>query len=997
MTPRLTVDLWPHPLTDEGRIGREIGLPADPTVEGVVRRLFPALRHVEHVSAALDGEPVPAHAWSAARLRGGEVLTLRRICRGGGGDSDARQAILTIAVLAAAYAGAGPLAGALSISSSAAFTTIMVGGGLIVQTLASPSTPAFRGRPEPSAAATGRGFAPASSANRTRPHGPMLLVLGRHRVYPDRVSDVEYRRDSSGEMDVRQYLSWGVGDLAIGDLLIGSAALSTYRNTSATTFLPGTTPWGPTDRLVRVQGVDLTIEGTARVTRAAHPDAVGVVFLVQTRLGYTDDAGAARSRSVTIEAAAGGSTVTRTFSGDDYSIEQYEIEIVFSSPSASREVSLRRRTEAAGDARAADDVRWVTLRSLLPVPSSLDRSADTLTRVDVRVTDQVGSRLDPIHAVVEQRVPVWDGSAWTAARQPSTNPAALYRAVALGWRAADGTLLAGAGLTAAEVDDAALGAWYDWCAAHEPVLHCSLVVDRDMDCQRLLEHVARCGRASPTWQTGKLGVVWERTRAATAAVTPERIVAGTMNAVWAADPVADEVIAKYVDPEHDWTVREVRRRAPGATGSAARTVTIDATGVTNAAQASYLAGLQAAHQEIHRRRLTWEMDRSALALARGDVVRLSHALVTGGTSGRARSVRARAVALDRDVDVPAGSTLLVAGPDRTTAQAAIASAEGSPPVLVLAAPLPAALVEADPDDVAWRLYPAGEDPLAVRIVSVEPVSRDRVRLSAIDESSRYTAIPEATEEIISITTSGTHRWAGPGTAALVWLVSGRGGRGGLGGRAGRQGAGVDRSLQRVGDGPGGLGGGGGQGGLHAAGGRAGSGGAGRAGGGGGSGYTEGPSYGRSHEPERIYWAAGGNGGGGGGGGAGGAGGATVLTVGDDTWTTGEGLGGAGRDGETSFSPSGRNRGIGGRGGFSPGRTTRDHDRAGALSIEVVALTGLSPGDELVFVLGAGGGHGTHGGAGGAGGAVGTSHHNRGIVPTPVTTIAQAGYARILPT
>ena len=963
--PTVTADLWPHPLTEEGRAVRDLGVRPGETLADLVGRILPGPHAPHVVAAAVDGRPLPADGWAGVHLRGGEIVTLRRVCQGGGGGgSDVRQTLLTLAVVVAAYYGAPHLATAIGVSESAAFTSIMIGGGLIVQAVASPNRPAFDPVREPPEA-RGRGYSSASSANRVRPHQPMLLVLGSHRVYPDRVTDVEtFRDETSGDLVVRQLLSWGVGDLDIGSLQIGTSALSAYRSTHVTTWLPGASPYGATDRIVHVEEIGLDIELTHAVSRTARRGAVSVVLLLQTRLGYTDDTGRARARSVTVTATAGAQTVSRTYSGSSYDVAQHELRITFTGPADRQVVSLRRTRAATGDARSADDLRWLALRSESVVPAAYDRGADTLTRVDVRASGQIGTRLDPVHALVGQRVPTWDGDAWTAGREVASNPAAVFRAVALGWRSADGQLLAGAGLDLDEVDSTVLGAWFEWCAAHQPVLECNLVLDAEMDVQRLLELVARCGRASPTWQTGRLAVVWERARAPTAAITPARIVAGTMSVVWAGSPVADEVVMRYVDPDHDWAVRDVRARSPDAAGaSASRSVTIDGAGVTSSAQAAYLCSLQAARQSLHRRRLSWEQGPAALALARGDVALLSHALVTGGVTGRARAVTPWTVALDRDVDVPAGSAILLDFPGGSHAQRDVAGVEGSPPVIVFESALDSVPDVDAPGDVAWRLYSADEKPLAVRVAAIEPIEDGRVRVEAMDETPAYRGSVEGSASSITITESGEHVWAGPGSTATVWLVSGRGGPGGRGGLQGPAGPPADGSYHSL-RAYGGLGGPGGPGGLDGAGGRRAP--AGTPGPRGARGYTlteyrpAGPG---SDDEVVVYTAIGGGGGGGGGGGAGGAGGATSMTLGDAVYTTGVGRGGRGEGG----------RG-GAAGGSAPGRTSEAAvplGYRGEVDTEVVSLTDLSVGDVLQFSLGAGGGSGGAGGDGGAGAPGGT--------------------------
>jgi hypothetical protein len=65
----------------------------------------------------------------------------------------------------------------------------------------------------------------------------------------------------------------------------------------------------------------------------------------------------------------------------------------------------------------------------------------------------------------------------------------------------------GAGLPDARIDVEAIKAWGAWCDAEG--LCFDAVIDAPISLADLLSRIALSGRASPTWATGKLGVVWE--------------------------------------------------------------------------------------------------------------------------------------------------------------------------------------------------------------------------------------------------------------------------------------------------------------------------------------------------------------------------------------------------------------------------------------------------------------------------------------------------------
>ena len=150
----------------------------------------------------------------------------------------------------------------------------------------------------------------------------------------------------------------------------------------------------------------------------------------------------------------------------------------------------------------------------------------------------------------------------------------------------------------------------------------------------VLTIIAQCGRASPSWQTGRLGAVWEAPDTpVTALVTPGNIIAGSFKVEWEGGKAAGEIVCRYVEPGLDWQWNTVRRAVPGAPASG-RAATLTLTGVTDRAQAAKECNLAAARQRYHRRKLTFEMGAEGTAIARGSVVRLTHGLIDGGVAGR---------------------------------------------------------------------------------------------------------------------------------------------------------------------------------------------------------------------------------------------------------------------------------------------------------------------------------------------------------------------------
>ena len=797
----LSVDLRPHPLTAAGREAVAIAAPPGATVADAMALALPpgapapaALAGA--VEAALDGRVVPPEAWDTTPVAGARTLAIRAALAGG--DSDPLRAALQIAVLAAAMqlpllapASWGLAAeGGLTLSGSLASAAILTAGTLVANAVApmEPEPVPAPGRLE----APAEQYALAGGANRARPYGPMLLVLGAHRVFPD-LAAREYTEFRSGEQFLSQLFSFGIGDLEVSDIRVGDTPLDSFDEVAHALYAPAAAVTLVHGAVAAAEGAALPLAAEGADPKTAPPawtvrttagDTTRIAVDLVARLYDIDRSGAVRAAAMTaaVEWRAHGAKDADPWtaravalSGDSQAqlrhSERWDV------PAGQYDVRVRIADAAeTGDARRPRQAAWTALRSYRAAGPAVPR-ADWRLAVDARASGQLSGRLDRLSALAAQKVPVWtpgaNGAAgsWSAdtasGRRASSNPAAVFRAFARGWRlggGATGRPLAGSLRAAADIDDAVLGAWHEWCEAKD--LRCDYVLDRPVQPEEAEALIARCGRAAPSWATGKLGVVWEDAGdQPTMSVTPERIVAGSMAARWANAPAAEEISARFVDPEAGWTWSEARRLMPGV-AAPAYTAAIQLPGVTRAGQAAQECNLQAARQLHHRRRLEWEMGADGAALARGDVVWITHDLVSGGRTGRFSAAPAAspdssrpppsrwALRAERPHGVPAppGSWgwLLIEAPDGAlhTARAYPHAAPSDRFDLWTGEELPAAMGgPADANqpggaaaaDWTWRFYAAGAEPLKARIVAVEPRSAERVRVHAIDEVAAYHA------------------------------------------------------------------------------------------------------------------------------------------------------------------------------------------------------------------------------------------------------------------
>ena len=211
----LIVDRWRHPLTAEGREIVPMVVAPGSTLADVVRRTDAG----EDVLVELDGEYIPRDEWAGRALSRTHVVTLRP--RMAGGDAGEKlRSVLQIAVAVAAIAASAAIGG---FWGAVAATAIIIGGNLVINALLPlprPERPSPAGRPEALYSISGGG-------NRARPYEPMLLVLGRHRVFPD-LAAREYTEYRGGEQYLAQVFSFGIGDLRVGPLFYGQTLLAEY-------------------------------------------------------------------------------------------------------------------------------------------------------------------------------------------------------------------------------------------------------------------------------------------------------------------------------------------------------------------------------------------------------------------------------------------------------------------------------------------------------------------------------------------------------------------------------------------------------------------------------------------------------------------------------------------------------------------------------------------------------------------------------------------------
>ena len=756
---QVTLDLWPHPLTGEGRCTRLLSVAPGTTLAGLADDV--GMLAADGVAIEVDGVAVARDAWERHPLPPGAVVVVRAT------GADGLRTLLQIAtIVAALYVPTlGPIAAQAAWVGKAVSAGIMIGGNLVVNALVPPRVPEIGDGQR----ADDPIYSLAGGANSARPWQPMALVLGTHRLHPD-LAGASYTELRGEDQYLLQIFDFGLGAaLAVSDLHIGDTPLDEYQDVTLDWGLAGapvTNVEGDVHTLVVAAELNWPDdEGATEADWIVRRSAAGAVRLILDFTGslFRIDGTSVAQQTMDIQigyrpiptgSSAAPAWTDRTYTLQHGSRTPYRAAIEIAPATGQYDVRVRRT--AAPPTALTDEARmsWAALRTLQA--DTADYAGRNRLGMVIRATAQLSGRLDRVSAQVSQHVPVWDAeaSAWTAP-QATSNPAWILRWLALGvWigteAEGDRRLIAGAGLDASQIDDDGLKLWGAWCDAEE--LSCDYVA-RGETLQRLFEIIAQCGRATLSWSTGRLGVVWDAAdRPATALVTPANIVTGSYRTQWSGERVADEIVGRYIDRDSGWERREVRRIAPGATTVQVST-SIDLPGVTTREQAQREVNLQAARQVYHRRRHDWEMPIDALPAGRGDVVYVTHSLIDGGQAGRLRQVGpGDEVTLPEPVTLGADPHLLVGLPDgslyQSTALAHPAGVVSPSARLLLTPPLPAPAAGAwDPLDCIWRYHGGDDPPAAVRIVSITPSEEGIVRLAAIDETPLYYAAKDLPTDV----------------------------------------------------------------------------------------------------------------------------------------------------------------------------------------------------------------------------------------------------------
>ena len=398
------------------------------------------------------------------------------------------------------------------------------------------------------------------------------------------------------------------------------------------------------------------------------------------------------------------------------------------------DVRVRRTSPDDADTSHQSSTEWLGIRSYQE--GVADYTNQTVIGIKIKASGQLNGALEQLSALGVKPTWVWDGLSWDFTT--TTNPAWWYLNLARGLRDSAGKILYGGGLEDNQIDIDGIKAWAIFCDANN--LNFSAVFDQPTPLADALQTIARCGFASISWATGKLGVVWDAPDQPHVMVFGmANICKGSFEVSYITDNLADEIVVNYNDRYNNWESSQVRVTVPGTAGTPIKTSSIDLMGCTTNAHAAKFANALAAQQYYRRRTITWETDLEGFVCQRGDVVILSHDLTQWGYSGRLMSVNGTTITLNKAVP-RSGSTeyLMIQSPDGDTEIFTLPPGSGESDTLLL----PTAFVLQSgytAIDHKWCFSPQPTPGKKVKITSVQPMSETRIKLTATDEFHEYYA------------------------------------------------------------------------------------------------------------------------------------------------------------------------------------------------------------------------------------------------------------------
>ena len=675
--------------------------------------------------------------WDTVCPDPGSIINVKAEVAGGGGDGNkVLNTVLMVAlVIAVVVAQQYELLPVIAGSQAVAGAAIMIAGSLIINALVPilPPSAATIDTASGSNATSSPTYNLSGGSNSIRPYQSMPIVMGTHRFFPD-LGALPYTEYRDNDQYLYQIFHFGLSDLTLTDFKIGTNDLTNYSEYT----------WYDQESDGRILAFPGNVDSLAGATltnaagwiqRTSSSSAYRLGIDVTGVFYYANDRGGLDYTSVNFEVqykltSSGTWSSSLNYSIGNNSQTPVRKTIYIDVPTGTYDVRIRRITGDTEDSRLQNKTGFDTLRTY-----QLDTSTyygQKRRGLVIRASEQLNGAIQQLSCLAQAKANYWNGTAWTYGY--TSNPAHWFMDFAKGRYDANNRLTYGIGFSDSQMDLVALHAWATFCATENITFNA--VFDSTQTAADVLTTLCRCGLASPSWASGKLGVVWDgRNQTPVAQFGMGNIIKGSFSVAYATESLADEIVVRFVNPNKDWNQDEVRVAIPGVT-EATNPTTIDLMGCTSQSMAGKFANYIAAQQYYRKRRISWDTDFEGFVCQRGDVVLLSHDLTQWAYSGRIVSISGNTVTLDRSVP-RSGSTeyFMIRQPngDMTTYQV-LPGTESNTIILTTTPELQEDYLDLDH---IWSFSPLPTPGKKVKIISIQPTSESRLTITATDEYTEF--------------------------------------------------------------------------------------------------------------------------------------------------------------------------------------------------------------------------------------------------------------------
>lgn len=607
----------------------------------------------------LDGHVIEEKNWSRVRVKAGATLTFTPRLQNG----NFLRTALSLLLVVAATAFAGPLGGALAaglgITGAIGISlagALVAGGIMLAGTLALNAL--FPTRPTEGAISNSSASLNSiqGAQNQANPFGPIPVVLGRHRQSPFYAAK-PYTEVIGDDQYLRLLFCWGYGPIYVSDLQIGETSIAQFSDLEIEqrVGLPGEPPITLYPGEVNEQQLAiklLNFEGWHIRTTSEETDEFSVdvaapqgIYQVNTETGDLDAWNVLVAVQYSVAGANNWIAAPNMNFGRSTSAQRQGIRVVV--PRGQYDVRVLKADTDANNDKIKDDVTWTALRSVKHAPPVTFPKPLCFTAMRIRATSQLSGVVDTLNGICEALVNTFDGFSWYPNRATQC-PSDLFRHVLQGPANARPE-------PDSRIDLGNIQAWWQYCIANgfkfnQVITQVGSVYDKLCD-------IAAAGRAVPTFNDGKWGVIWDRPNDSIVQhFTPRNSWGFQGQRSYAQQPHGWRV--NFINEKNAFTADERIVYDDGYNASNATLFEgIQFPGVTDPELIWKHGRFQIAQARLRPEKISLSVGWEHLVCTRGDRVRVTHdVLLTGLASGRVKSLAGQVVTLDEVVIIEGGKT-----------------------------------------------------------------------------------------------------------------------------------------------------------------------------------------------------------------------------------------------------------------------------------------------------------------------------------------------------